>query len=239
VIGAVGQVHRHIDDRKAERAGFQVVANAGLDRLDVGLGHDPACDRVCELEAGTARQRLDLQHHVAELAVAARLLLVAAALLRRLADRLAIGNGRRPAFDRDLVLAFEALHGDAQVHFAVARNHRLAGILLVAQAERRVLVRQPMDRRRHLDLVLALLGAEREGIDGLGRLQADELRRAALGRAQRLAGARIFELAQRHRVAGFRDGQLGLVLAEHTVDARNLRHGAIRQDQLRTVGDAA
>ena len=80
MIGAVGQVHRHIDHRKAQRTGLQIVAHAGLDRLDILLRHDAAGDRVGELEAAAARQRLDLEHHVAELAVAARLLLVAAAL---------------------------------------------------------------------------------------------------------------------------------------------------------------
>jgi hypothetical protein len=51
-----------------------------LDRRDPLAGHGAAGDLVVELETLAARQRLDLDDDVAELAVAARLLLVAARL---------------------------------------------------------------------------------------------------------------------------------------------------------------
>ena len=52
---------------------------AGLRPLH-GERHRAADDLFVELEAGAARHRLDVEHDVAELAVAAGLLLVAAAL---------------------------------------------------------------------------------------------------------------------------------------------------------------
>ena len=79
VIGAVDQRHRDVDHREAERAVLERVDDALLDRRDVIARHHAAGDLVLELEAGAARQRLDVEHDVAELAVAAGLLLVAAA----------------------------------------------------------------------------------------------------------------------------------------------------------------
>jgi hypothetical protein len=54
-----------------------------------------ALDRVDELEAGAARQRLDAQVHLAELAGAAALLLVAVVALGRPRHGLAVGDARR------------------------------------------------------------------------------------------------------------------------------------------------
>jgi hypothetical protein len=51
-------------------------------------------DLLFELEARSARQRLDLDDDVSELAVPARLFLVAAFLGNRPADRFAIADGR-------------------------------------------------------------------------------------------------------------------------------------------------
>ena len=165
--------------------------------------------------------------------MAARLLLVAAALLHRLADRFAIGNRRGVAFDRDLVLAFQPLAHDPQMHLAMARQHGLGRVLVVAQAERGIFLGQALDGRRHLDLVLALLRPQREGKDRLRRRQREQRLDAALGGAQRLAGLDLVQLAQRHRVAGLGGGELGLVLAEHLVDARDFRRLAVRQNKAR------
>ena len=80
VIGAVDQRHRDVDDGKSQRAVLERVDHAFLDRGDVVARHHAAGDLLLEHEAGAARHRLDVEHDVAELAVAARLLLVAAAL---------------------------------------------------------------------------------------------------------------------------------------------------------------
>ena len=76
------------------------------------------------------------------------------------------------------------------MHLAMAGQHGFGGILVVVEGQRRVLLGKPLDGRRHLHVVLAFLGAQREGIDGLRRRQLDQLPGAALGGGQGLAGAR-------------------------------------------------
>ena len=72
-----------------------MLAGAGLHRRDVLARHGAAHDLVLELEALAARERPDLQLHVAELAMATGLLLVPAVRLGALADGLAIGRARK------------------------------------------------------------------------------------------------------------------------------------------------
>ena len=68
-----------------------------LDRRDELARDRAAEDVVDELEVAAARQRLELDLAVAELAVAAGLLLVAAVRLGRRRDRLAVGDARQLA----------------------------------------------------------------------------------------------------------------------------------------------
>ena len=101
MIRAVGQRHLHVDDGKAERPARQSVDHALFHRADIVPRHRAADHLFLELEAAAARHRLDLQHHVAELAVAAGLLLVTAALGDRFADGFLIADRRRLRFDVD------------------------------------------------------------------------------------------------------------------------------------------
>src|SRR5690606_19156604 len=71
VVGTIRQVDRDIHDREAERAGLEIFADAGLHRRDILLGYDAAGDRVRELEPSASWQRLDLDDHIAKLAVPA------------------------------------------------------------------------------------------------------------------------------------------------------------------------
>ena len=95
VIAAVDQGHRDVDHVEAERALDHRILDALFDRRDPLLGDRPAVDFFFEAEAFAASERLHLDDHVAELAVAARLLLVAAFLGHRFADRFAVADGRR------------------------------------------------------------------------------------------------------------------------------------------------
>src|SRR5262249_1465858 len=113
MIGAVDQSHRDADDWKAERAVFHCIEDAFLDRWDVVARHHATGDLVLEYETGIARQRLDVEHHVAELTVSAGLLLVPAALLDRLSDGFAISDCRPAALDRDAKPLGPPLCGDA------------------------------------------------------------------------------------------------------------------------------
>ena len=126
VIGAVRQIDGEVDDREAERSLHHPVADALLDRRNILLGHDAAGDRVGEGEACAARQRLDLDDDVAELAVAARLLLVAAADLHRLADRLLdrrCGAAATLAWTPNLPQAVRAPRADASRPAPTAPSH--------------------------------------------------------------------------------------------------------------------
>ena len=76
MVRAVVQRHPDVDDGIAgEDALVQRLAHALLDRGNVLARDDAADDLVDELEAAAARQRLDLEPRVAELAAAAGLLL--------------------------------------------------------------------------------------------------------------------------------------------------------------------
>jgi hypothetical protein len=101
VIGAVGQGDGDVDHRETERTSRQAVDHALFHRADIVARYRAADHFFGKLESLAARQRLDLQHHVAELAVAAGLLLVPAALADRFADGLLIADRRRMRFDVD------------------------------------------------------------------------------------------------------------------------------------------
>ena len=88
MVGAVGQRHLNVDDGETERPAQQPVDDAFFDRRDVVSRDRAADDLFVEFEAAAARHRPDLEHDVAELAVATGLFLVPSALGNRLADGL-------------------------------------------------------------------------------------------------------------------------------------------------------
>src|SRR5579875_1902469 len=100
MIGAVHQRHVYVDHGETERPVLEAVEHTFLHSRNIVPRHHAAGDAVLELESGSARQMLDLHDHVAELAMAARLLLVTATDGDVLADRLSIAYGRRPCRDR-------------------------------------------------------------------------------------------------------------------------------------------
>ena len=108
VIRAVDQRHVQVDHRKAERAVLERVDDAFLDGGNVVARHHAAGDLVLEGKARAARHRLDVEHDVAVLAVAARLLLVPAALHDAFADGLAVADARLAPLDGDAVAVARA-----------------------------------------------------------------------------------------------------------------------------------
>ena len=110
-----------VDHRVAgEVAAHARVLDALLDRRNELPRNRAAEDVVDELEIGAARQRLDLDLAVAELAVAAGLLLVAAVRLGRRLDRLAIRNARRLQVHVDAEAALQLRDRDLDVQLALA-----------------------------------------------------------------------------------------------------------------------
>src|SRR5207244_2009330 len=86
------------------------------------LRDDPADDLVDELVADVVVERLDHDVAVAELAAAARLLLVAGVGPRLAADRLEVRHARLVQLDVDAEAALEPGDGDLDVHLAHARE---------------------------------------------------------------------------------------------------------------------
>ena len=150
-------------------------------------GNDAAGDLFGKFEAFAARARLDVEHHVAELAVAARLLLVPAAHLRPGADRLLVGHQPRLPLDRDAVLALQPFRRYAQVHLALAEQQHLVRVGVHLDAQRRIVLDQLGERRRELHLVLAVLEAKPGGEHRRRRWRSLDLHGAALLGADGLA----------------------------------------------------
>ena len=162
VIRAVDQRHMQIDHREAERTVLERVDDAFLDRWDVIARHHAAGDLVLEGKARAARHRLDVEHDVAVLAVAAGLFLVAAALHDAFADGLAVADARRAPLDGDAEAIAQPLGGDAQMHLALAPQHDFVGLGIVHDGDRGILLGQLVQRQAELDVVLALLGRDRD-----------------------------------------------------------------------------
>ncbi len=100
-----------------------------------------ALDLVEELEARAALAGDDLDLDLAELAGAARLLLVGVGELDRLREILAIGDLRSADIGLDLELALHAVDEDLEVELAHPLDDRLARFMVGGDAERRVLAR--------------------------------------------------------------------------------------------------
>ena len=116
-------------------------------------------------------RRRDDDVAVAELATSAGLFLVAPVGARLAADRLAVRDARRMQLDVDAEPALRALERDLDVHLAHPREDLLARLLVAPQPQRRVLFREPADRRCDLLLVALRLGRDREAHDRLGEAE--------------------------------------------------------------------
>ena len=127
--------------------------------------------------------RLELEPHVAVLAAAARLLdELALDLGHGSLDRLAIGDLRRADVRLDAELALHAVDDDLEVQLAHARDDRLARFLVGAHAERRILLRQPVERDAHLLLVGLGLRLDRDVDHRIGEFHPLEDDHLAPGR---------------------------------------------------------
>jgi hypothetical protein len=128
------------------------------------------------LARSSARHRRQLDHDVAVLALAARLLgVLVVALDVRLADGLAVGHLRLADVGFDVELALHAVDEDVQVQLAHAGDDGLAGFLVGAHAERRIFLRQSAQRHAHLFLVGLGLRFDRHRDDGLREHHALEV----------------------------------------------------------------
>ena len=94
-----------------------------------------------ELEARAAFERLDAQVDFAELASAARLLLVAGMAFGRRGNGLAVRNARRAGDDFKLEVDLHAVEDRTDVHFGQAADHGLVEHGVMVDGHRRILLR--------------------------------------------------------------------------------------------------
>ena len=124
-------------------------------------------DVVDELEVAAARQRLELDLAVAELAVAAGLLLVPAVRFGRRGDGFAIGDARQLQVHFDAEAALQLRHRDLDVRLPLAGEQQLLGLRVAVVADGRVLFLQAVQRGADLLFVAAALRLDRVGDDRL------------------------------------------------------------------------
>ena len=132
-------------------------------------------DVVLELEVAAARQRLHADLAVAELPVAARLLLVAAVCLGGGRDGLAVRDPGRLQVHLYAEAPLQLGDRDFDVELALAGQQQLVRLRVARVADRRIFLPQPLHRRADLVLVAAALRLDGVGEHRLGKLDLGEL----------------------------------------------------------------
>ena len=131
------------------------------------LGIEPPKISLANSKLAAARQRLHLDPAIAELPVAAGLLLVASLDVRPPADGFAIGNLRRFQGDIHAVALFQTADHDFHMLLPAARQQELAGLRVAVEAQRLVFFQDAVDGVAHTVFVVARLGFDGEGDGGL------------------------------------------------------------------------
>ena len=126
-------------------------------------GIDSAEDLVDQLELAAARQRLETDLAVAELAVSAGLFLVAAVGFHALRNGFAIRNARRLEQHFDAEAALQLRDRDLDVHLSLAGEQQLVGLRIALVLDGRILFLEPMHRRADLVFIAAALRLDRVG----------------------------------------------------------------------------
>ena len=145
MIRAFVQLHAEVDQREAgEHAARGGLLYALVDGGDELRRDGAADDLVGEQIALAARQRCHADPAVAELALAAGLLLVPPLPLLTRGDRLAVGDLRLRELAGRAVLPLEPRERDVEVALAHTADDRLARVGHVLHGERGVLVVQPV-----------------------------------------------------------------------------------------------
>ena len=177
------------------------------------FGNRAAEDFVGELEVAAARQRFHLDPAIAELAVAAGLLLVAALDVGPAANGFAVGNLRRFQGDIHAVALLQAADDDFHVLLAAAGEQELPGLRIAVEAQRLVFFQNAVDGVAHAVFVVARLGFNGEGDGGLRQFDRRIGDIEALF-GQGVAGQGVLELGDGADIAGvqFGDGLQGLAV---------------------------
>src|SRR5271154_5484033 len=173
-------------------------------------GDGAAGDFVFESEFFAAGQGLDANPAIAELAVAAGLLLVAALDVGSAADGFAIRNFGSVQFHVDAVALLQAADDDFHVLLAAARQQEFLGLGIAVEAQGFVFFENFLDGVAHAVFVVAGFGGDRVGDRGFGQLygrKRDGRRFVVDG----VAGQGLLEFGYAAQVSGvnFSDGGHG------------------------------
>ena len=154
MVRAVHQSHADSLYRRACKLAVRHrLLNPLVDRGPVALRDRSPDDLVNELIPDAAVDRLDHDVAVAELAAAACLLAIAAVGAGPGTDRLEVGHARRVQLDVNGEAPLCTLERDLDVHLAHPGEDLLPGLLITTEAQRRVLLGEPADRRGDLLLL--------------------------------------------------------------------------------------
>src|SRR5204863_8359401 len=133
------------------------------------------------------RQWLDVEHNVAELPMAAGLLLVPSPLDHRFLDGLAIADSWLAGRDGDAEAVGEPLGRNPQMHFPLPPRNHFLRLRVVHDTHRGILLDQLVQRLSEFDVVFAFLGRNRDSEDGCERWYLDQLRVRLLAHGKRIA----------------------------------------------------
>ena len=126
-------------------------------------------DLVDEFEVAVLH-RLDVSGDASVLSRTAGLLLVRVVELGLAGDRFAVGDLGRAGFDFGAVFALHAFDVDIQVKLSHAGDDRLAGFFVHARAERRVFLRESLQRLADVRLRLLVLRLDAQVNDRIGHV---------------------------------------------------------------------
>src|SRR3546814_1439849 len=186
-------------------------SDVGSADLDIFARNVAALDLVEEGDARAAFSGSDADLDAAELARAARLLLVGIVDVDGLRERFAVRHLRRADVRFDLELALHAIDEDVEVKLAHALDDRLARFMVGRHAERGILGGQTVERDTHTFLVGLGLRLHRQLDDRLGEFHPLEDDRR-VGGAERVPGGGFFEAGERDDVRS----------AEHTSELQSI-----------------
>ena len=226
VIRAVVNGTLEIDHRKAREKAVGGRFHDSLFHRGNEIARNGAAENfIGEFELAAAREGLQANPAIAELAVAAGLFLVPALDFGPATNGFAIRNLRRVQLHVDAVALLQTADDDFDVLLAAAREQKFLGLRIAIEAQRLIFFEDALDGVAEAIFILAALGGNREGDGGLRQMHRVISNDGRLV-AQGVAGDGLFELCDGADVAGFEIGDRLDGLAFETADVRQAFGGA-------------
>ena len=203
------QVHHR---EAGQDAFFQRVDDALFHRRNQFPGHPAAHHFVAEFKPFVPRHRLQPEQHMAILAAAAGLLLVAVLGVGNPGDGFAVRNHRQLHIEIGSELALDTVKGNLNLHFAKPGKQAFAGFRVAGEAQAGVVLHDAGQGGGHFVQVGLAGGNHRQGIVAMGEIHAGQSNPGVAG-AQGIAGEGDVQLAHGANVAGRYFGNVLLAAA--------------------------